>query len=38
MKIVILGIIVVSVLPIIWEIVKARLDSRKAAEKNIGLP
>lgn len=30
MKIVILGIIVVSVLPIVWEFVKARLDARKA--------
>jgi membrane-associated protein len=31
MKIVILGIIVVSVLPILWEIVKARLESRRLA-------
>jgi membrane-associated protein len=38
MKVVILGIIVVSVLPIVWEVVKAKLDARKAAEKNIGLP
>ncbi len=33
MKIVILGIIVVSVLPIVWEVVKAKLDAKKAAGK-----
>ena len=30
LKVVILGIIIVSVLPIVWEFVKARLEKRKA--------
>lgn len=33
MKIVVLGIIVVSVLPIVWEVIKAKLEARKAAAK-----
>jgi hypothetical protein len=32
MKLVILGIIVVSVLPIVWEFAKAWLEKRKSAQ------
>lgn len=33
MKLVILGIIVVSVLPIVWEVVKAKLEAKREAKK-----